>query len=81
MVPDGNAEEPCLVGRVPAFAIPSPQGIDRLVQHLLDRLPEARRLFGRDPKLPLATEKDYVTPWSAGRAEKQFLARFRALCG
>ena len=43
MVPDGNAEEPCLVGRVPAFAIPSPQGIDRLVQHLLDRLPEARR--------------------------------------
>ncbi|MBN9583144.1 MAG: HD family hydrolase [Afipia sp.] len=42
---------------------------------------EARRLFGRDPKLPPATEKDYVTPWSAGRAEKQFLARFRALCG
>jgi len=42
---------------------------------------EARRLFGRDPKLPAATEKDYVTPWSAGRAEKQFLARFRALLG
>lgn len=42
---------------------------------------EARRLFGRDPKLPPAMEKDYVTPWSAGRAEKQFLARFRALCG
>ncbi|MGD9839896.1 MAG: YfbR-like 5'-deoxynucleotidase [Afipia sp.] len=42
---------------------------------------EARRLFGRDPKLPAATEKDYVTPWSAGRAEKQFLARFKALCG
>jgi 5'-deoxynucleotidase YfbR-like HD superfamily hydrolase len=41
---------------------------------------EARRLFGRDPKLPPTTEKDYVTPWSAGRAEKQFLARFRALC-
>jgi 5'-deoxynucleotidase YfbR-like HD superfamily hydrolase len=41
---------------------------------------EARRLFGRDPKLPTTTEKDYVTPWSAGRAEKQFLARFRALC-
>jgi len=40
---------------------------------------EARRLFGRDPKLPAATEKDYVTPWSAGRAEKQFLARFKAL--
>jgi 5'-deoxynucleotidase YfbR-like HD superfamily hydrolase len=42
---------------------------------------EAKRLFGRDPKLPAATEKDYVTPWSAGRAEKQFLARFKALCG
>jgi 5'-deoxynucleotidase YfbR-like HD superfamily hydrolase len=42
---------------------------------------EARRLFGRDPKLPAATEKDYVTPWSAGRAEKQFLARFKALLG
>lgn len=40
---------------------------------------EARRLFGRDPKLPAAIEKDYVTPWSAGRAEKQFLARFKTL--
>jgi 5'-deoxynucleotidase YfbR-like HD superfamily hydrolase len=40
---------------------------------------EARRLFGRDPKLPAATERDYVTPWSAGRAEKQFLARFKVL--
>jgi 5'-deoxynucleotidase YfbR-like HD superfamily hydrolase len=42
---------------------------------------EAKRLFGRDPKLPAATEKDYVTPWSAGGAEKQFLARFKVLCG
>ena len=40
---------------------------------------EAKRLFGRDPKLPAVTEKDYVTPWSAGRAEKQFLARFKTL--
>ena len=40
---------------------------------------EAKRLFGRDPKLPAATEKDYVTPWSAGKAEKRFLARFAAL--
>ena len=40
---------------------------------------EAKRLFGRDPKLPAAIGKDYVTPWSAGRAEKQFLARFKAL--
>lgn len=40
---------------------------------------EAKRLFGRDPKLPAASERDYVTPWSAGRAEKQFLARFKTL--
>lgn len=40
---------------------------------------EAKRLFGRDPKLPVPAEKDYVTPWSAGRAEKQFLARFKVL--
>jgi hypothetical protein len=40
---------------------------------------EAKRLFGRDPKLPVASERDYVTPWSAGRAEKQFLARFKTL--
>jgi len=41
--------------------------------------PEARRLFGRDPGLPRATVQDYLTPWSAARAEKRFLARFRAL--
>jgi uncharacterized protein len=40
---------------------------------------EAKRLFGRDPKLPEASERDYVTSWSAGRAEKQFLARFKTL--
>lgn len=42
---------------------------------------EAKRLFGRDPKLPPAIQSDYMTPWSAGKAEKQFLARFRALLG
>jgi len=42
---------------------------------------EARRLFGRDPRLPPSTEKDYVTPWSAGRAERQFVTRFKALLG
>ena len=41
--------------------------------------PEARRLFGRDPGLPRATVQDYLTPWSAARAEKRFLARFKAL--
>ena len=40
---------------------------------------EARRLFGRDPKLPESVEADYLTPWSAGRAEKRLLARFRLL--
>jgi 5'-deoxynucleotidase YfbR-like HD superfamily hydrolase len=40
---------------------------------------EAKRLFGRDPKLPPAIQGDYVTPWSATKAEKQFLARFKTL--
>lgn len=40
---------------------------------------EARRLFGRDPGLPPPMRADYVTPWSAGKAEKRFLARFNAL--
>jgi len=42
---------------------------------------EAKRLFGRDPKLPPSTQSDYMTPWPAGKAEKQFLTRFRALLG
>ena len=40
---------------------------------------EAKRLFGRDPGLPLATRQDYLTPWTAAKAEKRFLARFKAL--
>lgn len=40
---------------------------------------EARRLFGRDPGLPQTVQADYLTPWSAGKAEKRFLARFTAL--
>jgi uncharacterized protein len=40
---------------------------------------EARRLFGRDPGLPETTKQDYLTPWSAAKAEKRFLARFKAL--
>jgi 5'-deoxynucleotidase YfbR-like HD superfamily hydrolase len=42
---------------------------------------EARRLFGRDPGLPESTVRDYLTPWTAARAEKQFLARFNLLLG
>ena len=40
---------------------------------------EAKRLFGRDPGLPPSTRRDYLTPWTAARAEKRFLARFAAL--
>jgi 5'-deoxynucleotidase YfbR-like HD superfamily hydrolase len=40
---------------------------------------EAKRLFGRDPGLPPAMQQDYLTPWTAARAEKRFLARFAAL--
>jgi 5'-deoxynucleotidase YfbR-like HD superfamily hydrolase len=40
---------------------------------------EAKRLFGRDPGLPLSTRQDYLTPWTAAKAEKRFLARFESL--
>ncbi|WP_024508222.1 HD family hydrolase [Bradyrhizobium sp. ARR65] len=42
---------------------------------------EAKRLFGRDPGLPETAMRDYLTPWSAVKAEKRFLARFKALEG
>ena len=40
---------------------------------------EAKRLFGRDPGLPDSTRRDYLMPWSAAKAEKRFLARFKSL--
>ena len=40
---------------------------------------EAKRLFGRDPGLPPTTRRDYLTPWTAAKAEKRFLARFTTL--
>jgi 5'-nucleotidase len=40
---------------------------------------EARRLFGRDPDLPESAREDYLTPWSAAKAEKRFLTRFNSL--
>jgi len=40
---------------------------------------EAKRLFGRDPGLPESARDDYLTPWSAAKAEKRFLARFKSL--
>jgi uncharacterized protein len=40
---------------------------------------EAKRLFGRDPGLPASAKADYLTPWSAAKAEKRYLARFKSL--
>ena len=40
---------------------------------------EAKRLFGRNPGLTETTRQDYLTPWSAAKAEKRFLARFKTL--
>ena len=40
---------------------------------------EAKRLFGRDPGLPPANLRDYLTPWTAAKAEKRFLARFKTV--
>jgi uncharacterized protein len=40
---------------------------------------EARKLFGRPPDLPDETETEFLSPWAAGKAEKRFLARFKAL--
>ena len=41
---------------------------------------EAKHLFGSDPGLPPSMQQDYMTPWTAARAEKQLLARFTLLC-
>ena len=40
---------------------------------------EAKRLFGRDPGLSEASRADYLTPWSAAKAEKRFLTRFKTV--
>jgi 5'-deoxynucleotidase YfbR-like HD superfamily hydrolase len=40
---------------------------------------EAKHLFGRDPGLPMETRREYLTPWTAAKAEKRFLARFKTL--
>jgi hypothetical protein len=41
--------------------------------------PEARRFFGPRPALSQAIERDYLTPWTAGVAEKRYLERFKTL--
>jgi 5'-nucleotidase len=40
---------------------------------------EARRFFGKPPKMSLALDCDYLTPWSASTAESRFLERFAKL--
>ncbi len=40
---------------------------------------EARRFFGREPKLAPETTAEFLIPWPAQRAERRFLARFKAL--
>jgi 5'-deoxynucleotidase YfbR-like HD superfamily hydrolase len=40
---------------------------------------EARRFFGPPPRLSPAVERDYLTPWPAGTAERRYLERFTAL--
>jgi 5'-deoxynucleotidase YfbR-like HD superfamily hydrolase len=37
---------------------------------------EARRFFGTPPAFPPAIEREYMTPWPAGRAAERFLERF-----
>jgi 5'-deoxynucleotidase YfbR-like HD superfamily hydrolase len=40
---------------------------------------EARRFFGDPPAVPSTFERDYLTPWTAERAESRYLKRFREL--
>jgi uncharacterized protein len=40
---------------------------------------EARRFFGLAPALAPATERDYLTPWPAGKAEARYLAQLTRL--
>jgi 5'-nucleotidase len=42
---------------------------------------EARRFFGRPPKIAAATERDYLKPWPAETAQARYLERFRKLVG
>ncbi len=40
---------------------------------------EARKFFGQPPKFSAAIERDYLTPWPAGTAEKTYRERFEKL--
>jgi len=41
--------------------------------------PRPSACSARDPGLPPASVRDYLTPWTAAKAEKRFLARFKTL--
>jgi len=40
---------------------------------------EARRFFGRPPRIAPSTERDYLKPWPAETAEARYLERFNKL--
>ena len=40
---------------------------------------EARKFFGQPPKFSLSLERDYLTPWPAGTAERQYRERIEKL--
>jgi 5'-deoxynucleotidase YfbR-like HD superfamily hydrolase len=40
---------------------------------------EAGRFFGRPPRVPPSTEREYLTPWPADTAEGRYLKRFAEL--
>jgi 5'-deoxynucleotidase YfbR-like HD superfamily hydrolase len=42
---------------------------------------EARRFFGRPPNFSAATERDYLKPWPAEKAQARYLERFNRLAG
>jgi len=42
---------------------------------------EARRFFGRPPKISASMERDYLKPWPAETAQARYLERFRRLAG
>jgi uncharacterized protein len=42
---------------------------------------EARRFFGRPPRIAPSAERDYLKPWPAQTAQARFLERFKKLTG
>jgi len=40
---------------------------------------EARRFFGRPPRLPAVIEREYLTPWPADVGQARYLDRFEKL--